>query len=416
MSADVALDQVGLEPSEIQRYGRHLILPQVGMAGQRRLKTSKVLLIGVGGLGSPAATYLAAAGVGTLGLVDFDRVELSNLQRQILYGDDNVGEPKVDVARRRLEAINPHVDVHCHDLRLTADNALDLIADYDVVLDGSDNFVTRYLVNDACVMTATPLVWGAVARFQGQVAVFHPPEGGCYRCLFPEPPPPELVPSCAEGGVLGVLPGIIGSLQASEALKILLQLGTPTAGRLVIFEALELHFREIRVATDPSCVMCAASPETRRLVAFERTSCDVSDASGQFGPSGHRILPPREAEGAENQGDKRTMAEEIPLEIHVNQLKSWLDEGKAVKIVDVREPHEVEICRIDGSTVIPLRQVPTDIDDLDRQALTVVHCHHGARSMQAVMFMRQNGFTQVTNLEGGIDAWSLLVDPTVPRY
>lgn len=410
MNVDVTLDQVSLDPSEIQRYGRHLILPQVGMAGQRRLKSARVLLVGVGGLGSPAATYLAAAGVGTLGLVDFDRVELSNLQRQILYVEGDVGEPKVEVARRRLEAINPHVEVRCHDVRLTADNALDLISDYDLVLDGSDNFVTRYLVNDACVMTETPLVWGAVARFQGQVAVFHPPQGGCYRCLFPEPPPPDLVPSCAEGGVLGVLPGIIGSLQASEALKILLQLGPSTAGRLVIFEATELRFREIRVATDPACEMCAASPDARELVAFEVAPCGVLNETRDSAQRTESV------DGTKVKEEETSMAEEIPLEIHVSELRRWLDDGKAVKIVDVREPHEVEICRIEGSTVIPLRQVPTDIDTLDREALTVVHCHHGARSMQAVMFMRQSGFTQVTNLEGGIDAWSLLVDSTVPRY
>ncbi len=391
-----------LEQPEIARYGRHLILPQVGLLGQQRLKESRVLLVGVGGLGSPAASYLAAAGVGVLGLVDDDRVELSNLQRQILYGDATLGERKVVAAQRRLADINPHVQVRCHDLRLQADNALDLVADYDVVLDGSDNFVTRYLVNDACVMVGRPLVWGAVARFEGQVAIFHPPRGGCYRCLFPQPPPLGLVPSCAEGGVLGVLPGVIGSLQASEVLKILLQIGAPSAGRLVVFDALKLRFREIHVAADPTCVMCGVAPEARRLIALQPQTCGLSGgAAATF-----------------NNAEESEVSEEteVPFEISVNELRRWLDEGKPVHIIDVREPQEVAICRLPNSQVIPLRQIPTAIDELDKEALTVVHCHHGSRSAQAVMFMRQHGFSRATNLEGGIDAWSLLVDPSVPRY
>lgn len=386
-----------LDGSETRRYGRHLILPQVGMAGQLKLKAAKILLVGAGGLGSPAATYLAAAGVGTLGIVDFDRVELSNLQRQILFRDADIGEPKVEMARRRLAEVNPHVEVRCHATRLTADNALDLLADYDVVLDGSDNYVTRYLVNDACVISGRPLVWGAVARFQGQVAVFHPPHGGCYRCLFPQPPPAGLVPSCAEGGVLGVLPGIIGSLQANEALKIVLEIGVSTAGRLVIFEAETLRFREVRVAADPSCALCAANPEDRKLVAFDDASCE---------------WPSNPTEQEEN----TVSAEDVPLEISVAELQRWIDEGRQIQLIDVREPQEYEICKLPDSTLVPLRQVPTAIDTLDRDALTVVHCHHGSRSMQAVMFMRQEGFEQATNLEGGIDAWSVLVDPSVPRY
>lgn len=391
-----------LEPSEMARYGRHLILPQVGLAGQERLKGARVLVVGVGGLGSPAATYLAAAGVGVLGLVDDDRVELSNLQRQILYGEASLGKRKVEAAQQRLADINPHVQVQAHDVRLQADNALDLVADYDVVLDGSDNYVTRYLVNDACVIAGRPLVWGAVARFEGQVSVFHPPAGGCYRCLFPQPPPPGLVPSCAEGGVLGVLPGIIGSLQASEALKILLQIGAPSAGRLVIFDALKLRWREIHVASDPTCSLCGVEPEARQLVAFEPEPCGLSGGGG----------------ATFNHAEESAVLDEtdVPFEITVNELQRWLEDGRPVQVIDVREPQEVAICRLPDSQVIPLRQIPTAIDELDKEALTVVHCHHGSRSAQAVMFMRQQGFTRVTNLEGGIDAWSQLVDPSVPRY
>lgn len=391
-----------LEKAEIERYGRHLILPQVGVQGQLRLKAAKVLLVGVGGLGSPAATYLAAAGVGVLGLVDNDQVELSNLQRQILYGDGDQGQAKVVAARERLQCTNPHVEVRCHEVRLTAENALELVSEYDVVLDGSDNFVTRYLVNDACVIASRPLVWGAVARFQGQVAVFHPPHGGCYRCLFPQPPPPGLVPSCAEGGVLGVLPGIMGSLQASEALKILLQIGESSAGRLIIFDALKLKFREIRVAADPSCTLCGVEAEKRQLIAFDAMQCELED----------------KAIDSNTNSEERSVSanQDVPMEIEVAELRSWLDEGRELQIIDVREPHEIQICRLEDSTLIPLRQIPTGIDALDKQALIVVHCHHGSRSAQAVMFMRQQGFAQATNLAGGIDAWSLLVDPSVPRY
>lgn len=400
-----------LDHAEIARYGRHLILPQVGIAGQERLKGARVLVVGVGGLGSPAATYLAAAGVGVLGLIDDDRVELTNLQRQILYGEATLGQPKVTAARQRLGDINPHVEVRCHELRLEADNALELLADYDLVLDGSDNFATRYLVNDACVILGRPLVWGAVARFEGQVAVFHPPQGGCYRCLFPQPPPSGLVPSCAEGGVLGVLPGVIGSLQASEALKILLQVGEPSAGRLVIFDALRLRFREVRVAADPGCEMCGAAPEDRRLIPCEPQFCDLADGSAV-----QRTHHEESAVSESVSEAKVSEVNDVPLEISVAELRSWLEEGRDVHIIDVREPQEVAICRLPDSQLIPLRQIPTALDDLDKKALTVVHCHHGSRSMQAVMFMRQQGFARATNLEGGIDAWSLLVDASVARY
>lgn len=392
----------GLSPEEMRRYGRHLILPEVGLAGQKRLAAARVLLVGAGGLGSPSAMYLAAAGVGTLGLIDDDRVEESNLQRQVLYGQSDVGRPKIEAATERLGEINPHIRIEAHGERLVRGNVEALVADYDLVVDGSDNFVTRYLINDACVIAGKPDVWGAVSRFEGQVSIFGVPGGACYRCLFPEPPPPGLVPSCAEGGILGVLPGIMGALQANEAVKWILGLGESLVGRLVIFDALRFRFRELSLAANGSCPLCGEEPAKRRIIETHQRVCAGPDSAS-----------PNDSEETstvfKDQGD-------LPFEIDVAMLKSWLDEGRELTLVDVREPHEHELCQIPGNLLIPLRQIPERAEELDPKALTVVHCHHGARSAQAVMYLRQQGFEQVTNLGGGIDAWSAVIDPSVPRY
>lgn len=385
------------DASELRRYGRHLVLPEVGLGGQRRIKAARVLLVGMGGLGSPAGLYLAAAGVGTLGLVDFDTVELSNLQRQVIYGTSDVGRAKVEAARERLRDINPHIRLVAHGERLERTNIFDLLADYDLVVDGSDNQQTRYLVNDACILTGKRNVWGAVSRFEGQVAVFGGADGPCYRCLFPEPPPPGLVPSCAEGGVLGVLPGMIGALQANEALKLILGLGESLVGRLAIFDALRFRWRELRVARADHCPLCSLPPHERRLMEAAPVACQ------------NPPLPPQETHTVETH-------DEIPFEISVQDLSVWLEAGREVKIVDVREPHEAEICHLEGAILIPLRELQERLDELDPEALTVVHCHHGPRSSHAVHFLRQQGFEKATNLGGGIDAWSLVVDPSVARY
>ena len=403
---DLAAEAAGLalDPAEIRRYGRHLTLPEFGVEGQKRLKASRVLLVGAGGLGSPLGLYLAAAGVGTLGLLDFDRVDESNLQRQVLYGHSDIGRPKTEAALERLRGINPLISLVAHPVRLDAGNAMDLIADYDLVVDGSDNFPTRYLVNDACVLSGKPNVWGAISRFEGQIAVFWGDRGACYRCLFPEPPPPGLVPSCAEGGVLGVLPGIVGSLQANEVIKLIAGIGEPLIGRLIVFDALRMRFREIRLEKSDECAICGPRPTIRKLVEYDGAPCTAaSEVPG---------------EAAQDPGKENPMAspEDPPFEIDVEQLEIWLDGGLDLELVDVREPHEYEICRIEGARLIPMRQIPEKLEQLDRQALTVVHCHHGPRSAQVVAYLRQQGFERVTNLAGGIDAWSLRIDPAVPRY
>ncbi len=389
-----------LDPQEIRRYGRHLTLPEVGMEGQQRLKAAKVLLVGAGGLGSPLGLYLAAAGVGTLGLLDFDRVEVSNLQRQVLFGESDLGRPKVEAAAERLAGVNPHVDLVPHATRLSAANALELFAEYDIVADGSDNFPTRYLVNDAAVLAGKPVAWGAISRFEGQVSVFWGRRGPCYRCLFPEPPPPGLVPSCAEGGVLGVLPGIVGALQAGEVLKLILGIGETLVGRLVTFDALRLRFRELALAKSPDCPICGEQPTLKELVEYE-------DACGAAEPGGNPD---------ETRKEKTVNPDDLPIEIDVEVLKTWLDEERDVVILDVREPHEHAICRIEGARLLPMRELLEHMEELDRERLTVVCCHHGPRSYQVAAFLRQSGFPRVTNLAGGIDAWSALIDPTVPRY
>jgi adenylyltransferase/sulfurtransferase len=375
-----------LAHEEILRYSRHLLLPEVGVEGQARLKHARVLLVGAGGLGSPAALYLAAAGVGTLGIVEFDAVDLTNLQRQILHGTSQVGRSKLDSAGARLRDLNPEVRVEPFATRLTSTNAREVLEGFDLVVDGSDNFPTRYLVNDACVLLNKPLVYGSIFRFEGQVSVFDAARGPCYRCLYSEPPPPGLVPSCAEGGVLGVLPGVIGSLQALEALKLVLCVGEPLIGRLVLFDALRLRFRELELRKDPDCPVCGARPTITELIDYE-AFCGV---------------------GAHAPADV--------AEITATELREILDQGQPVQLLDVREPHEHQIVSLPASRLIPLRELPSRLAELDPRAELVVHCHHGARSRQAVEMLRGAGFGRARSLAGGIDAWAVEVDPALPRY
>jgi adenylyltransferase/sulfurtransferase len=385
-----------LTGDEVKRYSRHLIMPEVGMDGQRRLKAASVLCIGAGGLGSPAALYLAAAGVGRLGLVDFDVVDFSNLQRQVLHGTPDVGRPKLESARDRLQAINPQVRIDTYETALTSKNALELFRDYDVILDGTDNFPTRYLVNDACVLLGKPNAYGSIFRFEGQASVFAAPGGPCYRCLYPEPPPPGLVPSCAEGGVLGVLPGVIGTIQATEAIKLILGIGEPLIGRFLIYDALRMRFRELRLRRDPQCPVCGERPTIRELIDYEQF-CGVAPA-GTVAPAA------RPAEGSA-----------VP-EVTSEQLKARLDAGDDVLLIDVREPHEVQICAIRPSTLIPLGEVPKRYGELDPGREMVVYCRSGVRSGKAVAFLRKQGFSRVFNLRGGILDWIDKVDPSMPKY
>ena len=375
-----------LSHEEILRYSRHLILPDVGVAGQRKLKSARVLLVGAGGLGSPAALYLAAAGVGTIGIVDFDVVDQTNLQRQILHGTSRVGVSKLQSAEERLRDINPNVRVETFETRLTSENALDIIRDFDVVADGTDNFPTRYLVNDACVLLGKPNVYGSIFRFEGQASVFYAKEGPCYRCLYAEPPPPGLVPSCAEGGVLGVLPGIIGSIQALETIKLILGAGDSLIGRLLLFDALKLSFRELKLEKDPDCPVCGPRPTVTALIDYE-AFCGV---------------------GAEPSYDG--------LEVTAAELAAEWKGHPDLLVLDVREPHEHEIARIEGAKLIPLSQLPDRLGDLDGHREIVTHCHHGARSLKALEILKAAGFSKVRSLRGGIDAWSVNVDSNVPRY
>jgi adenylyltransferase/sulfurtransferase len=368
-----------------QRYSRHLLLPEVGEEGQRRLKAARVLCIGAGGLGSPAALYLAAAGIGTIGVVDFDVVDISNLQRQIIHDAANVGRPKLESARERLEAMNPDVEVETYDTAIKASNAASILDGWDVVLDGTDNFAARYLVNDACVLLGTPNAWGSIFRFEGQAAVFAAPNGPCYRCLHPEPPPPGLVPSCAEAGVLGVLPGIIGTIQATEAIKLVLGAGDPLIGRLLIYDALKMRFREIRLPKDPDCPVCGTHPTIRELRDYDEYCAPQGSRGG-------------------------------PEEMTVRELKTRMDAGRAPVLVDVREPPEVAICAIPGGRLIPLGELPRRLDELDRSAEIVVYCKSGIRSARAVAVLREKGFARAVNLSGGILAWINEIDPSLPRY
>ena len=383
-----------LTPDEIKRYSRHLIMPEIGVDGQRRLKAGSVLCIGAGGLGSPAAMYLAAAGIGRIGIVDFDVVDFSNLQRQLLHGTKDVGTSKNESARRRIEDLNPHVHVDTYETLLTSQNALDLFKDYDVILDGTDNFPTRYLVNDACVLTGKPNAYGSIFRFEGQASVFAAKDGPCYRCLYPEPPPPGLVPSCAEGGVLGVLPGIIGVIQATETIKLITGIGEALIGRFMIYDALRMKFRELKLRKDPECPVCGTNPTVTKLIDYE-----------QF--CGLRPEPQPAAQGKESVRD---------WEITPVDLKKKLDAGETPFILDVREPNEYQINKIAGSTLIPLGEVPRRYQELPRDREIVTYCKMGGRSGKAMDFLKSVGFTNVKNLRGGILEWIDKVDPSQPKY
>jgi len=395
-----------LAPSELVRYGRHLTLPSIGMVGQQRLKSARVLLVGAGGLGSPLGLYLAAAGIGCIGVVDSDRVEASNLQRQVLFGQSDVGRPKVEVAQERIGEINPHVAVEAHGLRLDADNVSELIEPYDVVVDGSDNFPTRYLINDACVLCGKPEVWGAVQRFEGQVAVFWSQQGPCYRCLFPEPPPAGMVPSCAQAGVLGMLPGMVGAMQANEVIKLLVGAGQPLIGRLLVLDALAAAVRTVRLQKSPECPICGPRATIHAPIAYH-DRCDARQAEANAG-----------ANAGAGAGDRAVSrgASDVPFEIDSHELRCWQGEGREIVLLDVREPYERQICRLEGSVGMPLGTLADHASGLDPHQLTVVYCHHGTRSAQAVAFLRRKGFSRTANLGGGIDAWSLDIDPTLPRY
>ena len=391
-----------LSSEELQRYSRHLTLPEFGKKGQEKLKNASVLLVGAGGLGSPAATYLAAAGVGHIGLVDFDTVETSNLQRQILYGTSDVGRPKLEAASERLEDLNPHVEIDRHEVRLTSDNALDIIDDYDVVADGTDNFPTRYLVNDACVMTGTPNVYASIFRFEGQVSVFATEDGPCYRCLYEEPPPPGLVPSCAEGGVLGILPGFIGTLQATEVIKVLTDIGEPLIGRLLMVDALSMDFRTVNVPKNPDCPVCGENPTVTELIDYE-AFCGL----------------PQDDDASTNgtaETDVSDSDDALP-EISVHDLKRRRDEGDAPFVLDVREPYEAEIASINADQLIPVDELEDRLNELeaDPNEEIVVHCRSGGRSAKATEFLREKGYN-ASNLAGGVLAWSDEIDSSVRKY
>lgn len=380
---------MSLSPHELRRYARHVVLPQVGVAGQERLKAASVLVVGLGGLGSPAALYLAAAGIGRLGLVDCDRVDESNLQRQVLHGTSSVGTPKVESARARLHDLNPHVELQVHGERFDVHNALSLVGAYDVVVDGTDQFAARYLVNDACVIEGRPNVHGSVHRFEGQVSVFAAPGGPCYRCLFPEPPAPGTVPNCAEGGVLGVLPGIVGSLQAAEAIKWIAGIGTPLVGRLLHFDALGMRMHEVAFARDAACPVCGDGAAPRLLDDYDEF-CGTSSVDGTMLQDDYEVTP--------------------------RELHEQLAAGQAPWLLDVREPWEFSTARLDGATLIPLGDLAHHVAEVPRDADVVVYCHHGMRSARAVSMLRHAGWTRVRNLTGGIDRWSIEVDQRVPRY
>src|SRR5579883_1589842 len=388
-AAGVAEPPAALSNEEIARYSRHLILPEVGMDGQLKLKQAKIILIGAGGLGAPLGLYLAAAGVGRVGIVDFDVVDASNLQRQVIHGTSDLGRKKIDSAADKMRDINPNIAIDKFETGLTSENALDILKDYDIVIDGTDNFPTRYLVNDACVLLKKPNVYGSIFRFEGQATVFAYQDGPCYRCLYPEPPPPGLVPSCAEGGVLGILPGIIGLIQATEAVKLILGIGEPLKGRLLLYDALGMRFRELRLRRDRNCPVCGEHPTVTKLIDYQEF-CGLRPATNQPAP----------AEGVID-----------PIEVKQKQ-----DRGDNFVLIDVREPYEYQIAKIPGARLIPLGELPKHLDELDREADIVVHCKSGGRSQKAVDLMKQRGFKHVRNMVGGILAWSDKVDPSVPKY
>ena len=379
-----------LNNDEVARYSRHLIMPEVGMNGQLKLKSACVLCIGAGGLGSPVAMYLGAAGVGRIGIVDFDVVDYSNLQRQVIHGTPDVGRSKLDSARDRLNAINPEVTVETHDVALSSENALELLANYDVIVDGTDNFPTRYLVNDACVILGKPNVYGSIFRFEGQASVFATKDGPCYRCLYPEPPPPGLVPSCAEGGVLGILPGVVGTIQATEAVKLIIGVGEPLINRFMIYDALRMKFRELKLRKDPDCPVCGETPTVTELIDYEQF-CGITGAATE---------------------DVSSEA----LDTTVEDLKTRIDGKDEVLVLDVREPQEFQICRIPGSTLIPLNDLPQRLAELEGYKNMVVHCKSGVRSAKAVKLLHEAGFSDAKNLRGGILAWIDEIDPSLPKY
>ena len=380
-----------LSNQEIARYSRHLIMPEVGIEGQKKLKNSRVLCIGAGGLGSPLALYLAAAGVGTLGILDFDVVDFSNLQRQVIHSEKTVGKSKVESARDRLLELNSDTNIVTYNEMLTSGNAMEIMGDYDMVVDGTDNFATRYLTNDACVFLGIPNVYGSIFRFEGQVSVFDAKRGPCYRCLYPEPPPPELVPSCAEGGVLGILPGVVGTMQASEVVKLIIGKGTPLIGRLLFIDVLNMEPRILKLRKDPECPVCGENPTVTELIDYQEF-CGIG-------------------RGEETKEEKPAV-EEITVEEF-----SLIKENKAdIVLIDVREPHEYEICSIEGSRLIPLGELKDRTDELDPRDDIVVHCHHGGRSMKAATFLVEQGFSKVKNLKGGIDEWAVKYDSDMVRY
>ena len=385
--APVTQTEPQLSHAEVLRYSRHLLLPEVGIGGQRKLKAARVLTVGAGGLGSPLSLYLAAAGVGTIGIVDFDTVDLTNLQRQIVHGTSSLGRPKLESAEARLTDLNPNVRIEKHDTRLSSENALEILREYDIVVDGTDNFPTRYLVNDACVLLGKPNVYGSIFRFEGQASLFYAKQGPCYRCLYSEPPPPGLVPSCAEGGVLGVLPGIIGSIQALETIKWIIGAGDSLIGRLVLFDALKFRFRELQLRKDPACPICGDNPSIQELIDYE-AFCGIGAEPSYAGPE--------------------ITAEELRWELY--------QKGSGLVLIDVREPHEWEIAHIEGARLIPLGQLPERLGELDGHAEIVTHCHHGARSVKALGILKGAGFNRVRSLAGGIDAWADRVEVGMPRY
>jgi len=386
---DINSEEIELSSEEMLRYSRHVSLSEVGVEGQKRLKAASILLVGAGGLGSPLAMYLAAAGIGRLGLVDFDRVDASNLHRQLIHGTKDVGRLKIESARESIADINPHVQVDTYEVALSSENALEIIEGYDLVIDGTDNFPTRYLVNDACVLSGIPNVYGSIFRFEGQASVFGAEDGPCYRCLFPQPPPPGAVPNCAEGGVIGVLPGIVGLIQANEAIKLLLGVGEPLIGRLLLFDALAMKFREIKLKRDPKCPVCGDNPTVTELI-------DYKEFCGFHAED-------------ENEGDN-------PLEITAIEVKARMDNGYDFVLIDCRESDEYDICKIEGSVLIPLSDYEAGVADIDKSADIVVHCKLGGRSAQAQEWMLENGYERVLNMTGGITAWSNDVDSSVPVY
>jgi adenylyltransferase/sulfurtransferase len=376
------------------RYGRHLIMPEVGVEGQEKINAAKVLLIGAGGLGSPSALYLAASGVGEMTIIDPDVVDLSNLQRQIIHDTSSVGVPKAESAKKRIAEINPNVKVNAIQDMLNNENVRQLVREHDIIVDGTDNFQTRYMVNDACVFEKKLNVYGSIFRFDGQSTVFCDPEGPCYRCLYPEPPPPGMVPSCAEGGVLGILPGIIGVMQATEAIKLIIGKGTPLIGRLLLYDALQMKFRELKIRKDPSCPVCSPNPTITELQDYEYFCGIGSDSKLDV--------------GEEDSGPVRQTT--------VKQIKEMLDEGRKVTLLDVREPQEWDITHIEGAKLIPLGSIPERMNELDTADDIVVYCHHGTRSAQAIKFLKKMGFEKLQNMAGGIDAWAINVDKDMPRY